>query len=128
MSVNVRVYFLCVSFVLLRSFSRISSSDIFFFLVLSRGRGTEGPGAGLALGGLLAPPSAVGGAGTAAEAVAAGGEMGEVAASLVGGGGMGSITDRVYIWESERGKEREAEIKEKRKREGEIWRGRERER
>ena len=85
----------------LRSFSRISSSDIFFFLVLSRGRGTEGPGAGLAFGGLLVPPSAVGGAGTAAaaavDAVAAGGEMGEVAASLVGGGGMGSITDRVYI-------------------------------
>lgn len=80
----------------LRSFSRISSSDIFFFLVLSWGRGTEGPGAGLALGGLLGAPSE-GGAGVTAAAAAVGGEMGEVAASLVGGGGRGSITERVYI-------------------------------
>lgn len=109
----------------LRSFSRISSSDIFFFLVLSRGRGTDGPGAGLALGGLLGAPSE-GAAGVTLAAVAVtvtvvvvvavevavevtvavaleapaagGGEMGEVAASLVGGGrGKGSITERVYI-------------------------------
>lgn len=91
----------------LRSFSRISSSDIFFFLVLSCGRGREGPGAGLALGGLPGAASA-GGAGVtaaaaaaaavvAAAAVAVGREMGDVAASLVGGGGRGSITERVYI-------------------------------
>lgn len=87
---------ICMYKQVLRSFSRISSSDIFFFLVLSWGRGTEGPGAGLALGGLLGAPSA-GGAGVTAAAAAVGGEMGEVAASLVGGGGRGSITERVYI-------------------------------
>lgn len=80
----------------LRSFSRISSSDIFFFLVLSRGRGTEVPGAGLALGGLLGAASAGAAGVTAAAAPLIGGEMGDVAASLVGGG-RGSITERVYI-------------------------------
>lgn len=79
-----------------RSFSRISSSDIFFFLVLSWGRGTEGPGAGLALGGLLGAASAGAAGVMAAAADVVGGEMGEVAASLVGGG-RGSITERVYI-------------------------------
>lgn len=72
----------------LRSFSRISSSDIFFFLLLSCARGRDGPGAGLALGGLP-------GAGSAGGAGVAGGMMGEVAASLVEGGGSGSITERV---------------------------------
>lgn len=78
----------------LRSFSKISSSDIFFFLALSCGWGKEGPGAGLALGGLLGAASA-GWAGVTAAAAAVGGEMGEVAASFVGGGGRGSITERV---------------------------------
>lgn len=80
----------------LRSFSRISSSDIFFFLVLSCARGRDGPGAGLALGGLLGAASA-GAVGLTAAAAAVGGMMGEVAASLVAGGGRGSITERVYI-------------------------------
>lgn len=80
----------------LRSFSRISSSDIFFFLVLSRGRAAEGPGAGLALGGLLGAPSPEG-VGVMVEAAAVGAEMGEVAASLVRGTERGSITERVYI-------------------------------
>lgn len=91
--------YVCVWIWVLRSFSRISSSDIFFFLVLSWGRGTEGPGAGLALGGLLGAPPSAGGAGVTAAAAAVGMVMGEVAASLVGGGGgRGSITERVYIW------------------------------
>lgn len=85
----------CVS-VYSRSFSRISSSDIFFFRVLSWGRGREGPGAGLALGGLLGAPSAAVAGVTGAAADVVGGEMGEVAASLVRGP-RGSITERVYI-------------------------------
>lgn len=81
----------------LRSFSRISSSDIFFFLVLSRGRAAEGPEAGLALGGLLGAASPEG-AGVMVEVAAVSAEMGEVAASLVKGMESGSITERVYIW------------------------------
>lgn len=80
----------------LRSFSRISSSDIFFFLVFSRGRAAEGPGAGLALAGLLGAPSTEG-AGVMVEAATVSAEMGEVAASLVGGTERGSITERVCI-------------------------------
>lgn len=63
---------------------------------MSWGRAAEGPGAGLALGGLLGAPS-VEGVGGAAEVAAVGAAMGEVAASLVEGMGRGSITDRVYI-------------------------------
>lgn len=85
----------------LRSFSRISSSDIFFFLVLSRERTAEGPGAWLVLGGLLGAPSA-GSVGAMMEAAAVGAEMGEVAASLVGGTERGSITERVYIWKMDK--------------------------
>lgn len=63
---------------LLRSFSRISSSDIFFLRFLSAARGVVEEAAGVAL-----PPSA------------GGGETGDGGSSLAGMGGRGSITERV---------------------------------